>query len=58
MTTDGYVEHFHVFEVSEETPTLVAFCSPKELTDYHIILGLYKLNHAMYVVPNYYIGEK
>ena len=33
LTTDGYVEHFHVFEVSKETPTPVAFCSPKELAD-------------------------
>ena len=56
LTTDGYVEHFHAFEVSKETPTPLAFCSPQELADYHI-LGLYKLNHAMYVVPKYHIGE-
>ena len=56
LTTEGYVEHFHAFEVSKETPTPLAFHSPKELADYHI-LGLYTLNRAMYVVPNYYIGE-
>ena len=38
LTTDGYVEHFHAFEVSRETPTPEAFYSPKELADYHILI--------------------
>ena len=45
LTTDGYSEHFHAFEVSKETPTPVAFCSQKELADYHAFqIGIPRLS--------------
>ena len=56
LTVDRYAEHYHAFEVSRDVPTPVVFCSQKDLSDFHA-MGLYKVNHAQYVVPKYYIED-
>ena len=56
LTTHSFVEHYHAFEVSREVPTPVVFRLQKDLADFHA-LGLYKVNHAQYVVQKYYIED-
>ena len=56
LSTEGYVDHLHAFEVHQEKPIPIVFYKQSDLTDYHP-LGLYKLNDSLYVVPKYSIEE-
>ena len=56
LQSEEFVEHFHAYKVNREIADAIplVICKHKEFSDYHV-LGLYKHDDSMYVVPKYHL---
>lgn len=54
LHSEGFVEHFHAYEVTCPKPIPIVFCKKNDLSDYHV-LSICKQHQSMYVVQKYHL---
>lgn len=56
LTTENFVEHYHSFEITKQSPTIYDICQQKSLADHHV-LSAYDVENSTMIPLKYYLIE-
>ena len=54
LECEGFVEHFHAYNVCRQNPILLSFCKQTDFKDYHT-LSLHQKGTSLYIVTKYHL---